>query len=138
MRVSKIGAVVGTMITNPLTVIFIYPFQCWLGNLLLGHPLSADTVASAALAFAGNADAGTAASSGNSFTGYFAGLWHGISSLGLPLISAFFVGGAVMALFLTPLTYFTVFRLVTAYRRLIEKRRERRRLRRAESAGQFK
>lgn len=38
MRVSKIGATVGTLITNPLTIFFIYPAQTWvMYNLLFGN-----------------------------------------------------------------------------------------------------
>ena len=32
LRGSKIGAALGTFITNPVTVLFIYPAQCWVGN----------------------------------------------------------------------------------------------------------
>ena len=40
LRGSKIGATLGTLITNPVTVVFIYPVQCWVGNKLIGGDLS--------------------------------------------------------------------------------------------------
>ena len=35
MRVSKVGATVGTLVTNPVTIFFIYPAQTWFVNRLL-------------------------------------------------------------------------------------------------------
>ena len=40
LKGSKIGAVLGTFLTNQVTVFFIYPVQCYAGAKLLG--LSAD------------------------------------------------------------------------------------------------
>ena len=35
MRVSKVGATLGTLITNPITIFFIYPAQTWIVYHLL-------------------------------------------------------------------------------------------------------
>ena len=40
LKGSKIGAVLGTFITNQITVFFIYPVQCYAGAKLLGLDLS--------------------------------------------------------------------------------------------------
>ena len=40
LKGSKIGAAVGTLITNHFTIFIIYPVQCWVGNRLLGGGLS--------------------------------------------------------------------------------------------------
>ena len=40
LRASKIGATLGTFHTNPVTVVFIYPLQCWIGNRLIGGSLT--------------------------------------------------------------------------------------------------
>ena len=40
LKGSKIGASVGTFITNHFTIFIIYPVQCWIGNRLLGGDLS--------------------------------------------------------------------------------------------------
>ena len=40
LRVAKVPAVIFTFVTNHFTVIFIYPFQCWIGALLTGSGYS--------------------------------------------------------------------------------------------------
>ncbi len=40
VRGNKMLAVLFTFISNPYTVTFFYPFQCWVGSVLLGNPLS--------------------------------------------------------------------------------------------------
>lgn len=39
VRGARGAAVLVTWITNPLTIPFIWPVQCWLGGFLTGHPL---------------------------------------------------------------------------------------------------
>ena len=48
LRCSKIGATLGTFITNPVTVLFIYPAQCWVGNKIIGGSLSWEATQQAA------------------------------------------------------------------------------------------
>ena len=40
LRVAKVPAVIFTFVTNHFTVIFIYPFQCWIGAMLTGSGYS--------------------------------------------------------------------------------------------------
>ena len=92
MRVSKIGATVGTLITNPVTIFFIYPAQTWvMYNLLFGHremgELPTEWTRQSVMAMSG------------------------------PVIISFFLGGIVLALILSPITYFVVKRIVIRYRR---------------------
>ncbi len=99
-KASKIGAGLGTLLTNPLTVWFIYPAQCWLGERLLGgghdfgtlSTLLADVVENPTLA--------------------------GLRALGGHLLTAFLLGGVLFALVLTPLTYYGVRAAVTRVRRV--------------------
>ena len=35
LRISRIGATVGTLVTNPVTIFFIYPVQIWVGSRLV-------------------------------------------------------------------------------------------------------
>lgn len=91
MRVSKVGATVGTLVTNPLTIFFIYPAQTWVVyNLLFGHremgELPKEWTREAVMALSG------------------------------PVIASFFLGGLLLALILTPITYFVVRRIVVRYR----------------------
>ena len=91
MRVSKIGATVGTLITNPVTIFFIYPAQTWLVyNLLFG----------------------------NREMGELPTEWtrQSVMALSGPVIISFFLGGLALALVLSPLTYFLVRRIVRRHR----------------------
>ena len=92
LRVSKVGATVGTLITNPVTIFFIYPAQTWIVyNLLFGRremgELPSEWTREAVLALSG------------------------------PVMISYFLGGLVLALVLSPITYFIVKRIVIGYRR---------------------
>lgn len=100
MRGSKIGATLGTLVTNPLTVIFIYPFQCWLGNRLIGGDLSWNAIKDAIKGLLTEAD------------------FASFAALGWDIILSFFAGGLLFAVIATPLTYIAVYHLVLRYRRL--------------------
>ena len=93
MRVSKIGATVGTLITNPVTIFFIYPAQTWvMYNILFGSremgELPTEWTRESVMALSG------------------------------PVIISFFLGGLALALVLAPITYFLVKRIVIKYRKL--------------------
>ena len=91
MRVSKVGATVGTLITNPLTIFFIYPAQTWVVyNLLFG----------------------------NREMGELPKEWtrETVMAMSGPVIASFFLGGLLLALILSPITYFIVKRIVVKYR----------------------
>ena len=102
LRVSKIGATVGTLLTNPVTIWFIYPAQ----TLVVYRIFFGDF----------NCQLPNA----NEWT------WEAVKSLTGPVIFSFFMGGLILAFILTPLTYWGVKRLVIANRARREKRRERR------------
>ena len=93
MRVSKIGATIGTLITNPLTIFFIYPAQTWaMYNILFE----------------------------NREMGELPTEWtrESVMALSGPVIISFFLGGLLLALILSPVTYFVVKRIVIRYRKL--------------------
>ena len=93
MRVSKIGATIGTLITNPVTIFFIYPAQTWvMYNLLFG----------------------------NREMGELPTEWtrESVMALSGPVIISFFLGGLALALILSPITYFVVKGIVIRYRKL--------------------
>ncbi len=99
MRVSKIGATVGTLITNPVTIFFIYPAQTWVVNkLLFGGSLTYEKLAE------------------TEWT------WEVVRRLGAEVVASFFLGGLFLAIVLTPVTYFVVKRLVVNYRALRERK----------------
>ena len=92
MRVSKIGATVGTFVTNPATVFFIYPAQTWaVYNLLFGNremgELPTEWTRKTVMSYSG------------------------------PVIISFFLGGLALALIFSPIAYHVVKRIVIGYRR---------------------
>ena len=94
MRVSKVGATLGTLITNPVTIFIIYPVQTWAVNKF---------VFSGSLSFQRLMD--------------MEWTWEAVRRLGVDAMMSFFIGGIVLALVLSPITYFTVKRIVVRYRR---------------------
>lgn len=99
LKGSKVGAVLGTLITNPFTIFIIYPVQCYVGNKLIGGSLSYAEVSKAMADVVHKQDYST------------------LFGLSLDLILSFFAGGTLLTVVMTPLTYFAVKYLVTARRR---------------------
>ena len=95
MRVSKVGATLGTLITNPVTIFVIYPAQTWAVNrLLFGGSLTFQRLMD------------------------MEWTWEAVRRLGVDAMMSFFIGGITLALVLSPITYFTVKRIVIRYRKL--------------------
>ena len=91
MRVSKVGATVGTLITNPVTILFIYPVQTWaVYNVIFGNREMQELP--------------------SEWT------WAAVRALGIDVLASFLLGGLVLALILSPITYFTVKRIVVNHR----------------------
>ena len=99
LKGSKIGATVGTLISNHFTIFIIYPVQCYVGSLLMGRHRSLDEIARLMEDVIRRQS--------------YEALW----SIGCDLVAAFFIGGALLAAVMTPLTYFFVLDLVVKYRK---------------------
>ncbi len=99
LKGSKVGATIGTLITNHFTIFFIYPVQCWVGNRLLGGDLSYDHIRSALKGVLTEQS------------------WSSLLQLGADLAGAFLLGGFLMAAACVPLTYFGVLHYVRLHRR---------------------
>jgi uncharacterized protein (DUF2062 family) len=92
-RISKIGASVGTLITNPVTIFFIYPAQTYAVNkLLFGGSLSYSKLQE------------------TEWT------WKAVKSLGAEAVICFLLGGLLLSAILTPITYFIVRKIVVRKR----------------------
>lgn len=100
LKGSKVGALTGTLISNPLTIIFLYPWQCWIGSRLLGRNISLADVTTAMKEVISQQD------------------WSSLSKLSGHLVTSFFAGGLILAAIATPLAYFIVLTLVRNYRRV--------------------
>ena len=95
MRVSKIGATLGTLITNPVSIFFIYPAQTFVVNrLLFGGSLTYSRLAETECT------------------------WAAVRRLGAEVMASFFLGGFLLAIVLTPIAYFFVKRIVVRTRAL--------------------
>lgn len=108
LKGSKTGAIFGTFITNPFSVFVIYPVQCFLGLRCMGganHSYRAIEKALAGVLREQN--------------------WKALSGVGGELIIAFFIGGALLALVMTPLTYYGIRFLVMRHRAKIARRKAR-------------
>ena len=93
MRVSKIGATLGTFITNPVTIFLIYPAQTYVVNkILFGGSLSFARLMNVEWT------------------------WDAVRRLGAEAMVSFFLGGFLLAVVLTPITYFAVRSLVVRQR----------------------
>lgn len=97
LKGSKIGATLGTLITNQVTIFFIYPVQCWVGNRLIGGDLSMDY-------FKANLNQVMEEQSLSM-----------LLDLGLELLESFFVGGLLFTAVMTPITYLVILKLVRKY-----------------------
>ena len=96
---SKIGATVGTLITNQLTIFIIYPIQCYIGSRITGSFLSYDEIKTAITDV------------------IHKGSYSALLETGTDLATAFFVGGMLFAAIMTPATYFAVKNMVITYRK---------------------
>ena len=116
MRVSKIGATLGTFVTNPVTIFFIYPAQTFVVNkLLFGGSLTYSRLAN------------------TEWT------WAAVRRLGAEAMASFFLGGFLLAIVMTPIAYFTVKRLVVrtrAFRLMLANRRATKAAARSGAAAQ--
>jgi len=100
---SKIGAVLGTVpLTNIITVFFIYPFQCWIGNRILGGDLTLCSIKGALQHVLDNPSSRT--------------LCQALKDLSWDMFFAFFVGGIFFGFILAVPTYYGVLVLVKRYR----------------------
>lgn len=97
LKGSKIGAVLGTLLTNHFTVFIIYPVQCFVGNRLIGGSVSYAEIEKAFQSVLKEQS------------------YEALLGIGGELVAAFFVGGALLTLVMTPLTYWFVKSLVIQY-----------------------
>ena len=104
LKGSKIGAVLGTLITNHFTIFIIYPLQCYAGNRIIGGSIHFADVQKAMANVIQNQDYST------------------LLGMSVDLVVSFFVGGALLTAIMTPLTYFGVKLLVSSRQKSKAKR----------------
>ena len=109
MRVSKLGATLGTFITNPVSIVFIYPAQCWIGSRLLRTPFTWDYLIEVCSRL-------------TEIRLFAPDTWGVLAQLGGKVLFSFFFGGFLLAAVMTPPTYFIIKALVVTHRRHKEQR----------------
>ena len=109
LRVSKIGATIGTLVTNPLSIVVLYPAQTWLGARVLGISLSWEYIVDICVKLR---QVNLLDHEG----------WALLSRLSGQVLAGFFAGGLLLALVCTPLTYLIVLRTVVKCRSIWPKR----------------
>jgi hypothetical protein len=101
---SKIGAILGTMVTNPLTTLFLYPLQCYIGNFIIGGDLSMEFFRQALKKVVEDQT--------------FEAALKAIQGTSTEVIISFWVGGLVFCLLTGPLTYVLTRSWVIRFRKL--------------------
>ncbi len=104
LKGSKIGAVLGTLLTNHFTIFIIYPVQCFVGNRLIGGSVSYAEIENAFQSVLKEQS------------------YEALLGIGGELVAAFFVGGALLTLVMTPLTYWGVKKMVEEYQKRRQKK----------------
>lgn len=108
LRGARGTAVLATWITNPFTIPFIWPLQCYLGSFLIGRPLSHKLIEKL--------------------------LWDAIHTpsiktlgeLSSELIASFFAGGALLGAVLAVVGYFCTIAVVRRHRARLAGRKQSR------------
>lgn len=98
LKGSKVGATIGTLITNHFTIFIIYPVQCYVGLALMGRRRTFGELEEIMKKVIEKGD------------------YETLFSIGTELVSAFFIGGFLLTAIMTPITYFFVKSLVLKYR----------------------
>ncbi len=106
LKGSKIGASIGTFVTNHFTIFFIYPFQFYVGAKLMGYQL---TYAEITKALKGVLHEGSLQS---------------MTGLASEILVSFFVGGAILTAIMTPLTYYVVKKMVIGHRKRVQRKKQ--------------
>lgn len=107
-RASKVLSCLFTLITNHVTVFFIYPVQCLVGSYLIFRPLAYSEVKQAVASLLREQS------------------YQALLSLGWQLTLSFFAGGVFFALLLAFPGYFIALSAVKRYRAMREKRAAKR------------
>lgn len=104
VRAAKIPALFFTLITNPYSIPFIYPVQCYIGSYLIGRPLSYNYLNDAMAKIIRESS------------------YKSLFDLSMNVAAAFFAGGLLFAIIATVPGYFVSRWLVKNYRDKKQKR----------------
>ena len=114
-KASKVPALACTWITNPWSIPFIYPFQCWLGAKLMGKTLSFDIINKNFQNFLHECANGTFKTTLSSFL-----------DMGADIFIPFFIGGAFLGVLFAVSSYFISYGMIMSYHNKKEKKLQKR------------
>lgn len=112
LKAAKMPAVAFTFVTNHVTVLFIYPLQCWIGSYLIFHPLRYQEISAQLKALINSATWQEAC--------------REVVQLGFQLGASFFAGGLLFAVIASTAGYFTALFFARRLIRLKEAAKQRR------------
>ena len=112
LKAAKMPAVAFTFVTNHVTILFLYPLQCWIGSYLIFCPLKYNEIAAQLKSLINSATWQEAC--------------REVAHLGLQLGASFFAGGFLLALIASVTGYFTALFFARRVIRLKEAAKQRR------------
>lgn len=107
-RANKILSFVFTMVTNPYTVFFIYPLQCYIGSLILMRPMSMGDIEIRLRCILREQT------------------FQSLMNLGGDVAGPFLAGGALLGIVSAPIGYFASYGMIQRYRQRKEARLRKR------------
>ena len=108
LKAKQIPALACTWVTNHVTVIFIYPVQCYFGMLLMGGSRSFAEV-------------------NELFKNFLhEHTWKAFTDLGMEIIVPFLLGGLIFGIVTGVISYFTSLGMIVSYRKRVEKKMRKR------------
>ena len=108
LRASKLPAMACTWISNPWTVIFLYPFQCYIGSKVIGGDLTFSSVSDIFAKFMKDPSFGA------------------FTDLGRDIVLPFFIGGAMLAVPVALISYFATYGMIVSYNKRADAKRFKR------------
>ena len=109
LKAAKIPAIAFTFVTNHVTVLFIYPIQCWVGSYLMFHPIHLASLEAQLDGLIHAADMQT--------------FMAEVGRLGLQLGGSFFLGGALFGVIAAAIGYICTYQAAARFRKKLAARR---------------
>ncbi len=109
LKAAKLPAVAFTFVTNHVTVLFIYPVQCWIGSYLMFNPISFSSLEGQLQGLINAPDMQT--------------FMAEIARMGLQLGVSFFLGGLLFGVIAAVIGYFCTYHTTVRFRAKMAERR---------------
>ncbi len=121
LKAHKITSIGCTWITNPWTIGFIYPFQCFLGSHFTAEPIKW----SDSFKVFGDFIKDISSTEGMTFWENIENAFTSLMNLGTEILIPFFLGGLVLGVILSFIGYFVAYGIITHHRMKVDMRIKR-------------